>query len=147
MRWRYTQRFPHSFGEDLLARGDVDEALRHADECLAMAEHSRSHKNIAKARRLRGQALVVQGRLKRAQEDLAIAVRMAAEVGSPPQIWKSHGALAELRTAQGDAEAARRAYADALAVIDAVAAGLTDARLRASLLGSDEAERIRPLAG
>jgi tetratricopeptide (TPR) repeat protein len=147
MRWRYTQRFLHSFGEDLLARGDVDEALRHADECLAMAEHSRSHKNIAKARRLRGQALVVQGRLKRAQEDLAIAVRMAAEVGSPPQIWKSHGALAELRTAQGDAEAARRAYADALAVIDAVAAGLTDARLRASLLGSDEAERIRPLAG
>jgi tetratricopeptide (TPR) repeat protein len=146
MRWRYAQRFLHSSGELWLARGDTSRALACADECRARVERSGSRKNIAKARRLRGQALAVQGRLEEAEVELTAALELAAEVGNPPQLWRTHVALGDLCSAQGQPEDARRAYASALAVIDKLAAGLTDESLRATFLASDHVQGIRDAA-
>lgn len=146
MLWRYAQRFFHGFGEWWLARGDPARALAHADECLAWAERSGSRKNVVKSRRLRSQAYLAQGRLREAEEEIAVALQLAEEVGSPPQIWKTHAALGDVRLAEGRPEDARRAYRDALAVIDGVAAGLTDESLRATFLASDHVRGIRDAA-
>ncbi len=121
-------------------------ALAYPDECLQLAEPSDSKKNIVKGRRLRGQALLAQGKLSESEPELAAALKIAQEIGNPPQLWKTHAALGDLRQAQGQPDEARRAYRDALAVIDGVAAGLEDESLRETFLDSDHVQGIRQAA-
>jgi tetratricopeptide (TPR) repeat protein len=144
--WRYLQHFFHSYGELLLQRGDFEKALSRADECLELAEGSKSQKYIAKGRRLRGQAFLAQGRLSAADEEFAVALDVAQRVGNPPQLWKTHAALGDLRQAQGRSDEARREYGAAVAVIEEVAAGLTDPSLKDTFLGSAHVREIREKA-
>jgi tetratricopeptide (TPR) repeat protein len=146
MLWRYSQHFFHSYGELWLARGDYGKALAYADECLALAEPSDSRKNIVKGRRLRGQVFLAQGKLTEAEKELATALEIAQQVGNPPQLWKTHAALGNLRKAQGRLDDARQAYRDAFAVIERVAAGLSDESLRETFLSSDHVQDIRRAA-
>ncbi len=118
-------------------------ALAYPDECLQLAEPSDSKKNIVKGRRLRGQALLAQGKLAEAEKELATALEIAKEIGNPPQLWTTHAALGELRQAQGKPDDANKAYRDALSVIDGVAAGLTDESLRETFLTSAHVQEIR----
>jgi tetratricopeptide (TPR) repeat protein len=145
MLWRYAQHHFHSYGELWLMRGATEQALAYADECLQLAEGSESHKNIVKARRLRGQIFLAEGKLEAADAELAAALETASEVGNPPQLWKTLVALGDLRQAQGRLDAAQAAYRDALATIDSVANHLTDTSLRETLLSSPHVERIRHL--
>jgi tetratricopeptide (TPR) repeat protein len=147
MLWRYAQHLFHSYGEVWLARGDATRALAYADECLAFAEPTNSRKNVVKGRRLRGQALLAQGRLAEAERELDTALQMALQVGNPPQLWKTYVARGDLRRAQGKAQDAHAAYQAALASIDGVAASLTDALLRETFLNSAHVQHIRHLAG
>ena len=147
MLWRYAQHLFHSYGELWLARGDYEKALAYADECLALAEQSDSKKNIVKGRRLRGQVFLAQGKLAEAEKELATALEIAQEIGNPPQLWNTHAALGDLRQAQGRVDDGRQAYRDALAVIEGVAAGLSDESLRETFLSSDHVQGIRRAAG
>jgi tetratricopeptide (TPR) repeat protein len=144
--WRYAQHMLHSYGELWLARGDAETARRYADECLALAEQTESRKNIVKARRLRGQVFLARGELDAAERELLTALEIAQRIGNPPQLWKTYAALGELRAAQGRADDARAAYAEALAVIDGVAAGLSDTELRETFLESAHVQGIRQAA-
>jgi class 3 adenylate cyclase/tetratricopeptide (TPR) repeat protein len=146
MLWRYSQHLFHSYGELWLARGDCDKALAYADECLALAEQSDSRKNIVKGRRLRGQVLLAQGKLPEAEKELATALEIAQEVGNPPQVWKTHATVGDLRKTQRRGNDARQAYRDALAVIEGVATGLSDESLRETFLSSDHVQGIRRAA-
>jgi class 3 adenylate cyclase/tetratricopeptide (TPR) repeat protein len=145
--WRYSQHLFHSYGELWLLRGDAEKALVFAGECVALAEASESRKNIVKGRRLRGQALLAQGHLAEAGRELDIALPVAREIGNPPQLWKTLAALGDLREAQSKPTVARRAYREAMAVIEGVGAALTDEALRQTFLNSDEVQRIREHAG
>jgi tetratricopeptide (TPR) repeat protein len=137
MRWHYGQRFLYDYGEYRLARDDPSEALLLASECLAWAQRSGSRKNIAKARRLRGQSLRALDRLGEAEEELAGALDLAQAVGSPPQILKTWLAIGDLRAAQDRPEEARHVYREALAVAEEMASGLTDQNLRKTFLASE----------
>jgi class 3 adenylate cyclase/tetratricopeptide (TPR) repeat protein len=143
MQWRYSQHFFHSSGELCLARSDNEQALTLADECLALATSTDSLKNVVKARRLRGQALAARGRGDEALQELQRASQLAGQVGNPPQIWKTQAALGDLLLAQGRRAEAAQALQWALAVIDDVAAELTNPELRDSLLQSSMAGRLR----
>jgi class 3 adenylate cyclase/tetratricopeptide (TPR) repeat protein len=146
MAWRYGQHLFHSYGELWLARGDLDRARAYADECLELALYNSSTKNIVKARRLQAQILLAGGRFKEAEEELAAALATAHEVGNPPQLWKTYVAIGELRDVQERPSEALMAYREAVAVIDRVAAGLTDRSLRAIFLSSEHVQRIRDAA-
>jgi class 3 adenylate cyclase/tetratricopeptide (TPR) repeat protein len=144
--WRYSLHFFAGYGELWLDRGEPSKALAYADECLQLAEHSSSKKYMVKSRRLRGQAFLTQGRLDHAEQDLSAALRVAIDLANPPQLWKTHAAVGDLRRAQGRIADARRAYGEALSVIDAVADGLTDNKLRETLLHSQRIEEIHRAA-
>jgi tetratricopeptide (TPR) repeat protein len=146
MKWRYAQRVLHSLGEIVLATGDTERALALADECLALAEPTQSRKNIVKGRRLRGQALMAQGKPADAEGEIAIALEIAQEIGNPPQIWQTLVAHADVYQAQARPADARQAYGAALATITTVAAGLQDERLRRTFLSSSHVLRIAELA-
>jgi len=141
--WRYSLHFFHSYGEHVLGRGEPERALAYADECLQVAEETGSEKYVVKGRRLRGQALIALGRLDDAEQDLSTALEVALALANPPQLWKTHAAVGDLRRAQGRPEDAWQSYGDALAVIEAVAAVLTDEKLRQGLRHSAPAEAIR----
>ena len=147
MLWRYSQHLFHSYGELWLMRGDYDKALAYADECLDLAEESNSRKNIVKGRRLQGQALLARGKPAQAEGEVLTALKVAKQVGNPPQLWKTYTALGDLRKAQERAEEARRAYRNALAVIEEVASGLKDESLRETFFNSDYVGRIRQAVG
>ena len=100
-------------------------------------------KNVVKGLRLRGQVFLKQGGLTEAEDALSSALESARQVGNPPQLWKTHVALGDLRWAQERCADARREYADALSVIEGVAVGLGDGSLRGALLNSDAAQAIR----
>ncbi len=146
MLWRYSQHLFHSFGELWLARGDPEKALAYAAQCLVLATQSDSRKNIVKGRRLRGQALQAQGKLREAEQELHAALGLAQQIGNPTQLWQTHATLGRLREAQGKTDEARDAYQQALAVIEGVAAGLHDEMLAATLLDSQPAQAIRSAA-
>jgi tetratricopeptide (TPR) repeat protein len=145
--WSYSQHLLHSSGELWLARRDAQKALAYADECVQRAEATGRPKNVVKGRRLRGQAHQARGNLDEATLELATALRVATEVGNPPQIWKTHAAIGDLRAAPRRPDDARRAYRDALAVIDRVAASLTHQSLRKTFLDSPHVRSIRAGAG
>jgi class 3 adenylate cyclase/tetratricopeptide (TPR) repeat protein len=141
--WRYAQRLYHSYGEFWLARGDLDRAADYAERCLDLAEGNVSRKYIVQGRRLRAQILMANGQLEEAEEDLATALELAHEVGNPPELWKTHSVIGELRLVQSQAKEARQAFGEALAVIDRVAESLTDEQLRDTFLTSHAVEAIR----
>lgn len=143
MIWRYSQHLFHSYGELWLVRGDSHKALSYADECLELAEKSNSRKNIIKGRRLRGQALMAQGKLDKAERELDVALIMAQKVGNPPQLWKTHAALGDLSLAQERPGEAHQSYGAAMAVIDEVAINLSDESLRETFLNSEHVQGIR----
>jgi tetratricopeptide (TPR) repeat protein len=141
--WRYSQRLFHSYGELWLARGELDKAMVLADECLALAEQSNSQKNIVKGRRLRAQVFLAQGKLAEAEQEISIALEVAQRVGNPTQLWKTYATLGDLLQAQGRPDKARRAYGDALSVIEKVAAGLKNKSLRDTFMSSHFVVEIR----
>jgi tetratricopeptide (TPR) repeat protein len=146
MLWRYAQHLFHSYGSLRLARGDTDTALAYADECLRGAEASDSPKNVVKARRLRGGVFLARGELAAADAELGCALELARRIGNPPQLWRTLVAVAELRQAAQHRASARRAYRQALAVVEDVAARLQDARLRETFLASPHTRHIRQRA-
>ena len=90
---------------------------------------------------------MAQGRVEEAEKEIAPALQLAEEVGSPPQIWSTHAALGDVRRAQGRPEDARHEYRAALRLIQEVAARLTDGDLRATFLASDHVRVIAKAAG
>ncbi len=135
-RWLYSQHYFHSYGELWLKRGDHRRALAYANECLELSESTDRQKNVAKGRRLRGQALIAAGDLKGAEPELATAVEIARRVGNPRQLWESLVALGDLFTTLGRHGEARSLYVEALALFERVAASLTETQLRETFLSS-----------
>jgi tetratricopeptide (TPR) repeat protein len=146
MLWRYSQHFFHSYGDLWLVRGDLNKAKAYADECLALAEQSNSQKNIVKGLRLRGQVLLAQGMLAEAGQELSSALKVALRVGNPTQLWKTYAVMGDLRQTQERPNDACRAYGDALAVIEEVAAGLKNKTLRDIFTESHRVQEIRQKA-
>ena len=143
MKWRYTQHLHASLGELWLARGDPAKAIECADACLAVAEATTSRRNIVKGQRLKGEALLAQDRPSEAEAELEQSLAVARYVGNPAQLRLTLAALGRLRRAQGREEDAAAAYHEAIAVVERVAAGLSDSTLRETLLASPQISSLR----
>ena len=143
MKWRYEQYLYHSLGELWLTKGSAGQALEYAEACLKLAEPSTSRKNLVKGWRLKGQALLVQGHGEQAAEALSCALRMAREIGNPPQLWKTWEALGTLYEWQRDRAQARTAYRSAWEVIQGVAERLRDQDLKRTFLGAPPIQQVQ----
>jgi tetratricopeptide (TPR) repeat protein len=140
--WRYSQHLFHSYGELWLSRGDLDKATAYAEECLQVAEQSQSMKNAVKSQRLRAQVFLAQGKLEEAEQELSIALEVAQRIGNPPQLWKTYAVLGDLLQQQDQPDDAQKAYGDAFAVIEGVAAGLKNQSLRDTFMNSQHVQEI-----
>jgi tetratricopeptide (TPR) repeat protein len=136
MLWRYSQHLFHSYGEFWLARSNLDNATAYADECLTLAEQSKSQKNIVKGRRLRGQVFLAQGKLAEAEQELSIALEFALRVGNPTQLWMTHAAQARLFEKMKQQDLEQKHWQAAAAIVQSTADGLQDDELRETLFNA-----------
>jgi tetratricopeptide (TPR) repeat protein len=143
MHWRWSQHLYASYGELHLRCGRPDDALPYIDQCLELAERSDSKKYIAKARRLRAEALVSLGRPADARLEIEAACAIADTIGNPVQRWKAHAMRADVFDVLGDADDAGRERTIAMGVVDGIARGLDDGHVRTTFLRSDQVERLR----
>ena len=143
MKWRYTQHLSASMGELWLARGDPERARDLADQTLGRAQATRALRNVIKARRLKGEALLALGEAGLAESELVEGLGAARRDGNPVQLWKTLEALGRVQVAQARPAEATGSYREAIAIVERIAAGLSDVPLRATLLGSSQVARLR----
>jgi tetratricopeptide (TPR) repeat protein len=143
MHWRWSQHLFASYGDLHLQAGRPDAALPYVDECLQLAERSESKKYIAKARRLRAEALLRRGQQADARQDIDVACAVADSIRNPAQQWKAHAGRADVLQAQGEIETAHHEREVALSIVADTARGLDDDDVRTTFLGSDQVTRLR----
>jgi len=142
MLWRYSQHLFHSYGELWLARSNSDNATAYADECLILAEQSKSRKNIVKGRRLRGQVFLAQGKLAEAEQELSIALEAALRIGNPTQLWMTHAALARLFEKMKQEDLEQEHWQAAAAIVQSTADGLQDNERREAFINAAPIQEI-----
>src|SRR5262249_24063636 len=96
--------------------------------------------------RLTGEVASASRRWQEAEYALGEARKIAEAISNPTQLWRTHAALARLRAAQGQEDAARRAAGGAVRVVDGVLGGLSDPVLRAGLGGLEPGREVRARA-
>jgi DNA-binding CsgD family transcriptional regulator len=127
-----------------LARGNVAEALRIADDLIATDPHLTAEREAPCLARLRGEALAKLGRLEEAEAALRAAVDGADELGRPGYGWRGRVALGRvLRMRRRHAEA-DVVFAAARETIDALAASVPDQSVRQTFLSNASALLPRP---
>lgn len=146
MRWRYTQHLNVNLGWLALRRGQHDEALRKADECVEAAKGSGSPRNVTKGLRLRGVVLGELGRFDEASTALTAGLDAARKVGNPCQTWRTLAALSDLSHTQGLDDQSASFAKEALTVVDEVATSLDEGPLRDGLLTSEVVTGLRSWA-
>lgn len=133
MKWRYRMHMQVSLGEYWLMRGEPDRAEPYLAQCLEAATRTVSRKYLVRAWRLEGEIATFRRDWPAASTALGRALEQARTIGNPPQLWKTWQALGQLQTALGERERAAESLDAAQRVIDDLAAGLTNERLRTTL--------------
>jgi tetratricopeptide (TPR) repeat protein len=144
MRWRFGLHARNLRARVELARGELALALRHADGELAGARRHRAAKLEVRAGITRGRVLCALERWDDADAGLAEAGAAAARIAYPRAGWEALRARALLERRRGDRARADAHHAAAAALVERVAAALTDPelgrRVRASALGDPSSD-------
>jgi len=141
--WRMKTRVLLGLGEIAFAKGDYKQALKLAEDSLAISEKAGAKKYIAKSLKLKAEVLVKMGNLGEAIELMERALKLAQQVGNPPILWQAHHSLGLLLEKRGGLQEANEHYAEAITLIEATASKLNDPSLKNSLLTATRTQAIR----
>jgi len=141
--WRMEIRILLGRGEISLVKGNYAQALKFAEELLAISQKADAKKYIAKGLKLKAEAFARMGNLEEAMELMGNALRLAQQVGNPPLLWQIYYSLGLLLEEQGNLQEANKHYAQSLALIEAVASKLDDPILKSTLLMSSVTRTIQ----
>ena len=142
MRWRYSIHLFASLAELALARGNLDGARGHTDDCLERATRTRSRKYLVKGWRLRGELALARRHWDDAEQALRQALEVAQSIDNPTQLWKTHVALGRLGAERQRPDLVRHAWQAARSAIDRLRENLRHPRLRATFASSSTITRI-----
>jgi tetratricopeptide (TPR) repeat protein len=129
-----------------LAGGRPGEAADLVAPLLAAAEDAAWAEGVARTAMFLGECARRRGDPAAAAAFLRRALDDATNAGLTPVLWEAHGALARLRRDQADTAAVDEHQRRARAVVDTLAAGITDAGLRRCFLSRAETLLDRPPA-
>jgi tetratricopeptide (TPR) repeat protein len=142
MKWRYSTHLFASYGEVLLASGEIEKAAAFAQRCLQIATRTDSRKYLVKGLRLEGDIAFA----RRQWDDSEIAYRRALSIAqairNPTQLWKTHLALGQYYRRRKQPEQAQQSLRAARDVIDQVLSSLQTPGLRQSLQSYPLVQRV-----
>lgn len=141
--WRIETRILLGRGEISLAKGDCTQALKFAEDSLAISEMADAKKYIAKGLKLKAEVLAEMGNIDEAIKLMENALKLAHQVGNPPILWQIHHSFGLLFEKRGNPQKANEHYAEAIALIEATASRLNDPSLKNSLLTATQTQAIR----
>jgi tetratricopeptide (TPR) repeat protein len=135
-RWRFNIRLQAAASEYWLSREDLDKADEHARRLLESATHHEARKYIATAYKLLAEVAMARGDLADAEVELAAALDQLRRYPTPLVAWKTYVVLGRLRRQMGDEQSSREAFAQAAAIVDAIAANIREDELHATFVNS-----------
>jgi tetratricopeptide (TPR) repeat protein len=130
-------------GEVSLAKGEYAQALKNAEESLAISEKVGFKKYIAKGLKLKAEAQAEMSELSEAIESMERALDLTQQMGTPHLLWQIHHSLGLLLEKYGDPQKANEHHAEALALVEATASRLDDPSLKNTLLTAPLTKTIR----
>jgi tetratricopeptide (TPR) repeat protein len=136
--WLWRLRFGQARAELALARGDLDSAIRFADDALRQASGRRPKYEVL-ALVTRAAGLDRQGRTNAALADLNTAVRVARSIADPALFLRTASALLAI---DGNHDLEREAHVTASHILNR----LPTAVMRERFLLVDAVRRLRPAA-
>jgi DNA-binding CsgD family transcriptional regulator len=136
----------HARAELALATDDAALALGIADRLIGSIPDAETHGEGCAPQLwlLRGEALAALGRLDEAEAALVAAADTAGRIRRHPILWRIQMRLGKIFYSQGRRKQAETAYASARAIVEQLAANVTDAALRDIFLERATAQLPRP---
>jgi predicted ATPase len=141
--WRIESRILLGRGEIALAKGDHAQALKCAEDSLAISKKADAKKYVAKGLKLKAEILAKIGSTEEAIELMQNALKLGKEVGNPPTLWQIHCSLGLLLEKHVNPQKAYEHYAEAKALIEETASKLEDASLKNILLTAPQTKAIQ----
>jgi len=130
-RWRfYGIRHRAAESEYWLHQGKLDRAEEHARTLLVNSQDNAIPKYIAVGRRLLGEIAAAAGDLNTAEETLVQSLEPFATHPTPIIQWRNHVALARVLAQTKRPAAAREAFTRAHAIVQNLAAGISEPHLK-----------------
>jgi tetratricopeptide (TPR) repeat protein len=129
-------------GEIALANADYVQALKFAEDSLAISEKAGAKKYIAKGLKLKAEVLAKTGSIGEATKLMETALKMAQQVGNPPILWQTHYSFGLLLEKQGNPQKANEHHSEAITLVEATASKLNDSSLKDSLLTAAQTKAI-----
>jgi serine/threonine protein kinase len=142
-RWRfYGIRHQAANAEFFLVKSRLDQAAEHARVLLDNARKHGVPKYIATAERLLGEIAARNGDHNSAEEHLARSLEPFATHPMPMVEWRNHASMARLLAARNRPAAARESFARAAALVQEIAAGITEPALRELFLRTSAVREV-----
>jgi tetratricopeptide (TPR) repeat protein len=138
-RPRWKPRCLLTFAEFWLQSGQIEKAesfVCQLDE-HGFVEKFPYKKYQIRAGRLKGNILSESGKFEEAQDEFERALNLALQMGNPTQLWMTQKALGDLLIKFGRRRQADSQFRRAFEVVDDVATGLTDPKLKKCFLNSE----------
>ena len=98
MSWRYGMHYDLTAAEFWIARGDLGRARQHIENCMSVAQRTRSRRYLVRATRLLAACHRAAGELAESERLLSDVVTQARALANPSQLW--HALLAHGRVLQ-----------------------------------------------
>jgi len=136
LRWQFNIRLQAELASYAIARGDLKRATAHASASLKEAEHVRGRKHVAWAHKLLGDIAALDERVADGQRHYATALGVLQRHACPIIEWKILSAAAELAQRQKNDSAAADFLGRARAVVQSLAGGIEDDKLRQGFLAA-----------
>jgi tetratricopeptide (TPR) repeat protein len=141
-RWRYSIRLQAATSEYWLAQGDLPQATEYARRLLDVATQYEARKYVAWAHKLLADIAIAQGDAVRAEAEFNTALEKLLDRPVPLVAWKIYAALGRLRDSRSDRPSARQAFAQAAAIVQAIAGSVNDDDLRTKFLNSPAVQEV-----
>ncbi|HXI62566.1 MAG TPA: hypothetical protein VNF70_07630, partial [Pyrinomonadaceae bacterium] len=125
-----------------LREGDTSKAREITDRLLATAVKYEVHKYIGVAHNLMAQIAIAEGDMTSAEAEFGAALAEFKQRPVPVVAWRIHADLGRLRSARGDSAGGRDAFEQAAAIINNIAANVSDATLKENFLLSSAVREV-----
>ncbi len=148
VRARWKPRCLLNLGELWLGEGDLEKAQAFLDESRedGWIDKFPFRKYQVRAQRLQGTIFAAREKPEEAQEEFRQALEIAEELGNPTQLWRTHQALGIIYRGNGNETKAGQQFGKSLAVVEDIAAGLSDPGLKEGFLNSLPIREVFALA-
>lgn len=141
-RWRYNIRLHSSAAEYWLKQHNLEKAGAFAAKLLELAQTHEAWKYTAAAHKLLAEIALSKLDVVSAGDHLKTAVALFKRHPAPLVAWKTYAVLGRYCRAVHDEPGARRAFQQALSVVDAIAANVDEDHLRENFLVSAKVREL-----